>query len=54
MQERAQRLRRTVWGRLGIVSLAGYHADRVIDLAQVQAFRFLWLFLPEPAIARDG
>ena len=53
MNDRAQRLRRTIWGRLGIVSVAGYHADRVLDTAQGQVFRFLWLFLPEPSVARD-
>ncbi len=42
-------------GRAGrmAVSGAGYGADRVLDTAQRQVFRLLWLFLPEPAIARD-
>ena len=53
MQDRAQRLRRTIWGRLGMVSMAGYHADRIADHAQLQVFRLLWLFLPEPSIAQD-
>jgi MFS family permease len=47
-------LRRTVWTRLGIVGAAGGRgADRVVDRAQVEVFRFLWLFLPQPRIARD-
>ena len=47
-------LRRTVWTRLGIVGAAGGRgADRVADRAQVEVFRFLWLFLPQPRIARD-
>lgn len=40
------------WGR-GIVAGAGGQADRVLDEAQRQVFRFLWWFLPEPEIARN-
>ncbi|HXH21078.1 MAG TPA: hypothetical protein VNN10_03535 [Dehalococcoidia bacterium] len=29
-------------------------ADRAIDIGQAQAMRFLWLFLPETSIAREG
>jgi hypothetical protein len=36
-----------------MVSTAGYHADRLADHAQMQVFRLLWLFLPEPSVARD-
>ena len=32
---------------------AGLNADRVLDTAQGQVFRLLWLFLPEPEIARS-
>jgi hypothetical protein len=32
---------------------AGLSADRVLDTAQGQVFRLLWLFLPEPAVARN-
>ncbi len=32
---------------------AGLGADRVLDQAQGQVFRFLWLFVPEPEIARN-
>lgn len=32
---------------------AGLSADRVLDSAQGQVFRILWLFLPEPDIARN-
>ncbi len=53
MNETARRLQRTLWGRLGIVSVAGYQADRMLDTAQGQVFRFLWLFLPEPSVAQD-
>lgn len=38
------------WGR-GIVAGAGGQADRVLDRAQGQVFRFLWWFLPEPEVA---
>src|SRR6266540_665094 len=31
----------------------GFGADRMLDEAQARVFRVLWLFLPEPAIARD-
>lgn len=55
------RLRDSVWARLGVVGQAGSgfvwrasgRADRALDRAQVEVFRFLWLFLPAPAIARD-
>ncbi|MGH7606244.1 MAG: MFS transporter, partial [Gemmatimonadales bacterium] len=36
-----------------MVDRAGFHTDRMLDHAQRRVFRFLWLFLPEPAIARD-
>jgi Major Facilitator Superfamily len=36
-----------------MVDRAGFQADRVLDQAQGHVFRFLWLFLPEPEIARD-
>lgn len=32
---------------------AGLNADRVLDTAQGQVFRLLWLFIPEPSIARN-
>jgi hypothetical protein len=32
---------------------AGQRADRVLDATQAHVFRLLWLFLPEPAIARN-
>jgi MFS family permease len=32
---------------------AGLSADRVLDTAQGQVFRVMWLFLPEPDIARN-
>jgi MFS family permease len=32
---------------------AGLGADRVLDRAQGQVFRLLWLFVPEPEIARN-
>jgi len=35
-----------------LVTGAGLNADRMLDSAQGQVFRLLWLFLPEPAIAR--
>jgi MFS family permease len=55
------RLRESIWTRLGIVGTAGQgivgaaggRADAMLDRAQVQVFRFLWLFLPAPSIARD-
>jgi MFS family permease len=36
-----------------MVDRAGFHADRVLDEAQGRVFRLLWLFLPEPEVARD-
>jgi MFS family permease len=43
-----------LWSALRIVADAQVTAaDRVLDGAQARVFRFLWLFLPEPAIARD-
>jgi len=36
-----------------ILSSAGYGADRVLDEAQANVFRLLWLFLPEPSVARN-
>ncbi len=43
----------TPWSWLGIIGRAPTGADRVLDEAQDYVFRFLWAFLPEPAIARD-
>ncbi|MCH8815014.1 MAG: MFS transporter [Chloroflexi bacterium] len=37
----------------GMVTGAGAGADRILDEAQRHVFRFLWLFLPEPEIARN-
>jgi MFS family permease len=51
MKDAGRRVRDSTWERLGIVSVAGYHADRVLDEAEVQVFRFLWLFLPAPHVA---
>ncbi|HEU4759822.1 MAG TPA: MFS transporter [Dehalococcoidia bacterium] len=31
----------------------GFQADRLLDETQARVFRLLWLFLPEPAVARD-
>jgi Major Facilitator Superfamily len=53
MEGSGTRIRRTIWGRLGMIGTAGQHADRAFDHAQLQVFRVLWLFLPEPSIARD-
>lgn len=39
-------------GRRAVVN-AGHQVDRVLDVTQTNVLRFLWLFLPEPAIARD-
>ena len=36
----------------GMLNSAGQRADRLLDNAQAQVFRLLWLFLPEPSIAR--
>ncbi len=36
-----------------VAGRAGSGADRVLDEAQARVFRVLWLFLPEPAIARN-
>lgn len=41
------------WSWLGIIGRAPAGADRVLDGTQAYVFRFLWAFLPEPAIARD-
>ncbi len=41
------------WGRRRILRSAGYGADRVLDEAQANVFRFLWFFLPEPSVARN-
>lgn len=41
------------WSWLGIVVRAPARADKALDEAQAYVFRFLWAFLPEPAIARD-
>ncbi len=53
MNERARRIRSSIWGRLGIVGIAGTQADKALDQTQAQVFRLLWLFLPEPSVARD-
>jgi len=45
--------RRPWWGRPRIVDQAGFRADAMLDEAQSRVFRVLWLFVPEPAIARD-
>lgn len=36
----------------GMLNNAQQGADRLLDNAQAQVFRLLWLFLPEPSIAR--
>jgi hypothetical protein len=51
MREGGRRLRESIWARLGIISVAGYQADRVLDEAQGRVFRLLWIFLPEPSVA---
>jgi len=45
--------RRSFWGARWIVDRAGFRADWMLDETQSRVFRVLWLFLPEPAIARD-
>jgi hypothetical protein len=49
--------RRTLEGpprrRRGRLSYAGRRADRFLDRAEARVFRLFWLFLPEPAIARN-
>jgi Na+/melibiose symporter-like transporter len=37
----------------GVVTGVGSGADRILDEAQRHVFRVLWLFLPEPEIARN-
>ncbi|MDP2674728.1 MAG: MFS transporter [Dehalococcoidia bacterium] len=37
----------------GMLNNAQQRADRLLDNAQARVFRLLWLFLPEPAIARQ-
>src|SRR3989304_731752 len=44
------RPRRRTRGRL---KDAGRRADRFLDRAEARVFRLFWLFLPEPAIARN-
>jgi hypothetical protein len=39
--------------RRGRLSYAGRRADRFLDRAEARVFRLFWLFLPEPAIARN-
>ena len=39
--------------RRGRLSDAGRRADRFLDGAEARVFRLFWLFLPEPAIARN-
>lgn len=43
------------FGRAGrrTVMNAGHQVDQILDVAQAKVFRLLWLFLPEPAVARD-
>ncbi|MEX0682966.1 MAG: MFS transporter [Dehalococcoidia bacterium] len=53
MRDAGRRLRQSIWARVGLIGVAGGHADRALDHAQGQVFRFLWLFLPEPSIARN-
>jgi hypothetical protein len=48
-QPRGRPLRR----RRGRLSDAGRRADRFLDRAEARVFRLFWLFLPEPAIARN-
>jgi MFS family permease len=42
-----------MWWRPRIADRAGFHADQMLDHAQSRVFHFLWLFVPQPAIARD-
>jgi hypothetical protein len=53
MKDAGRRPRSSIWARAGLIGSAGLHADRALDSAQVQVFRLLWLFLPEPSIARN-
>src|SRR3990170_9120825 len=42
------------WARFGLAgSASAGTADRMLDRAQANVFRVLWLFLPEPSIARN-
>ena len=50
---RAASDRAALWSWLGIIGRAPAGADSVLDETQARMFRFLWAFLPEPAIARD-
>jgi len=50
-EEPGARKRSVRFGRR-VAEGAGLSADRMLDTAQGQVFRLLWLFLPEPAIAR--
>lgn len=50
MSQAARRVRDNLWVRIGVIGTAG---DRVLDRAQVQVFRLLWIFLPEPAVAQN-
>ena len=54
MSERVPRRRRWFGAGRQIVDGAYLRADRVLDSGQRQAFRLLWLFLPETSIARDA
>ncbi len=42
-----------VLGLMTVVTTAQTGADHVLDRAQARAFRVLWLFLPEPSVARN-
>ncbi len=41
-----------VWVWLGVLGRVSSAVDRTLDEAQAAGFRLLWIFLPEPAIAR--
>lgn len=40
------------WAWFGAIGRLPSTADRIFDEAQAHGFRFLWAFLPEPAVAR--
>ena len=40
------------WAWFGVLGRASSRVDRTLDEAQAAGFRLLWIFLPEPAIAR--
>lgn len=47
-------LRDSIWARLGVIGAAGTRADHVLDRTQGEVFRLIWLFIPQPAVARDA